>query len=210
MRNIKLCIIGVILVAISACDNKAPNKDNFKTAINQYLSKYKECLNLGKLVWPIQLDIRVSYSSWRRDTVFNALYEHDILDREKKFVETNRVTGVKRMVPAYFYTKTPNTDEHIVRRLSRHGDLYDYLCFAQKEVSEIIRFSEIKVERGEEFVRVKFKYRIKHMQKWAQDKNVRKAIGHVDDIAKLEKTEKVSQAHLVLTDKGWVPVSIDR
>ncbi|MFK5950895.1 MAG: hypothetical protein QM500_19255 [Methylococcales bacterium] len=194
--NIKrILIIGIALTNFACSDSQAPNEENFKQAIEDYLSSTKiSCFEVPNLPLKIKKSDLTYYIN------INELLSIGLLridDPEKKEI-TISVTekgkqALKTFEKSYMYA---------TGLITRNSNVA--FCYGEPKVVDITNFTEPASFAGTTFTSVKFTYTIENFADWA--KNNAAVLNSSLLFKNLKSIKKPinSRADLILTKKGWV------
>ncbi len=195
-NNIKrILIIGLALTNFACSDPQAPNEENFKQAIQNYLSSTKRaCFEVPNL------PLKIKKSDLTYYTNINELLSIGLLridDPEKKEI-TISVTekgkqALKTFEKSYLYS---------TGLITRNSNVA--FCYGEPKIVAITNFTEPASFAGRTFTSVKFTYTVENFADWAKNNaSILNRSLLFQNIKSIKKPIS-SKADLILTKKGWV------
>ena len=194
------------LLFLIACNNaNKPSEVTFTKAINQYLELHgKVCTSIGRQ-FPIDVPASAQQSQYGFGPQLTALRRVGLVS------ETDTTAVVHGMLDALRGSAPPQQ----VRRYQLTGEGQKYfrqvpgtfgqtggLCYGQKAVDSVLRWSNPTTVDGRSQSDVTYSYRIDNLAAWAERPEIQQAFPDIG--AAVGGASKTNQTiGLQLTDKGW-------
>ena len=201
-----LLISFIAAFLLTACDSrKKPSSSVFTTEINQYLERHgRSCTSIGRQ-FPIDIPASAQQSQYGFGPQLAALQQAGLVS------ETDTTARVHGMLDSLRGSTPPQP----VRRyqLTAEGQKYfqnvsgslgqtGALCYGQKTVDSILKWSDPVTMDGYSQVEITYTYKFVDLAPWAERPDVQHAFPDIQ--ATLNGASKTTQVIGVqLTNKGW-------
>jgi len=188
-----LALLALALPLAGCSDPKAASDDNFKSALQGWFDTNPVCTTLvamGKV--PIVREVPNHVDEAKLDLAVNA----GLLS-----VESFREVPRFATKPADFRRYTPTDTGKDAIRANDTGLGGVQLCFARRNVVEVVNWTEPGDVMGLRATQVRYRYRLDDIAPWTQTADMRAAF---PQLAKaLDTPEGEDKASLILTNEGW-------
>ncbi|MEI9978259.1 MAG: hypothetical protein WDN23_04540 [Edaphobacter sp.] len=205
MRRLSLIpIVGFVLLA--ACNStRKPSSENFTKAIDQYLAKHGEtCTSIGRQ-FPIDIPTSTPQAQYGFGPQLAALQQAGLVS------ETDTTAVVHGMLDALRGSTSPQPVKRF--QLTAEGQRYfrqvpgtfgqtGGLCFGQKAVGSILKWSDPVTTNGSSQTEVTYTYKLVNLAPWAERSDIQQVFPDIG--ATVNGALKTNnKAGLQLTDTSW-------
>jgi hypothetical protein len=190
------------LLFLTACSNeKKPNDENFKKAINQYLAKHgKACTSIGR-DFPVDVPEAVLKDQYRTGSQMAALEEGGLVHSSDTIAPSSGILGLNLSRRVRRYELTDEGKKYFQEIPGVFGQTGSF-CYGEKTVDSIVRWTEPAPMEGSSKIEVIYTYKIVNLALWAERPDVQHAFGDIRTT--LNGVSKANQdAGLQLTNQGW-------
>ena len=192
-RLSKLCVYGLSLAALAACDGTSANADKstFQTALQTYYDTHPVCITIP-LAFPVELQERGDAASRQQ---LNPLVAAGLISVTK--IQKNESTG-----EAVGYLRyAPTAGQNAVRNSANSFLGGSDICFARRKIVNIQSFTTPADALGMKVTRVTYAYELKDIAPWSTKPEIARAFPQIGAI--LAKPTGQATDGLVQTDSGW-------
>lgn len=201
LRILTACTLAA---ALAACGNpKEASKSNFGKAIQAKLDTEPGlCVGLNDTVGK---DITLSKQEESQGTQvarrLNALEKAGLLTKKEGMIQSSNGEAE----PGYTFEVSDKGKKY----LKSNSFFGDALCSGKFKVSRIDNFSEPSEHMGFKNSQVQYHYKLAETDSWIKDKALRDAYSDESDFSKIINGKEVpSVANLILTNEGWMEISM--
>jgi hypothetical protein len=215
-------LLGVAILALSGCsDPKAAGKDNFKTAIDAYISKNPPCLAIPNSperleggnqpdfpryvsAAPTTSDIQ-RQNRERERAPFDALVAAGLMSVSDTTIKVRSGLWANDVsdMPVRAYDLTPD-GRNALSEVGARTEIsapQQRLCYGKPTVDEVVQFTEPADAMGVKASRVSYRYHLADLPAWAKNTAMLAAFPQLqrDSAPSID-----AAAAVILTNDGWV------
>lgn len=219
--RIVMAVCGAALALAGCSDPKAANKDNFKTAINDWIEKEPPCLSVPRSAitptaasdepFPRYTDARpvtselATQSRQREQTPFDALVDAGLLTVKEATisVKAGLFGDQQSEIPVRAYDLSEDgkaavlvEGEKTVFSMPSHR-----FCYGIPTVDEVVQFTEPADAMGVKVSQVSYRYHLKDPPDWATNE---KMLAAFPQLARDTAESIEARTAVILTNEGWV------
>lgn len=205
--SLKHTWVGIVGLAASlaAChstDSRLANRENFKQALQTYLSSHGD-MCVGKYTWPIDVSYRDAQARSANSLQMPVMQKIGLVTAQQIEVQGQPVMRYQLTdAGRKFYLHKP------MQSLTPQGTLLAHdgdFCYGHLHVDEIIGWSRVQQVAGESQTVVTYTYRI-DASSWTRNADMRRVFPMVAKIVDSEGALQLKQT-LRLSENGWVGVT---
>jgi hypothetical protein len=205
MRRLSLISIAGLVFLVACNNTRKPSSENFTKAIDQYLTKRGETCTLMGRQFPIDIPASVPQSQYGFGPQLAALQQAGLVS------ETDTTAVVHGMLDALRGSAPPQAVKQF--QLTVEGQKYfrqvpgtfgrtGGLCYGQKTVASVLKWSDPVTTGGHSQVEVTYAYKIANLASWAERPDVQRTFPDIGStMSGISKT--IQTVRLQLADNGW-------
>ena len=201
-KSICLLSLGIVITIASCSDPKAPNENNFKIAIQNYLNTQRFCFVIP-LEHPLPTDI--SSDPTLNENELDALAAAGVISQTHITVPIENFNGTLESKPGVHIELTKKGQKYAA--LSHVYLDQTALCIGKLAIKRITQFTIPSDSHGNVISHVAFIWKLEDVPDWARDKRIQLWFNRAGSNLRLGEAMDIEQkdyATLVLTDSGWI------
>lgn len=205
MRRLSLISIAGLAFLVACNSTRKPSSENFTKAIDQYLTKHGEiCTSIGRQ-FPIDIPASAQQSQYGFGPQLAALKQAGLVS------ETDTTAIVHGMLDALRGSTPPQPVKRF--QLTAEGQKYfrqvsgtfgqtGGLCYGQKAVGSVLKWSDPVTMNGSSQAEVTYTYKLVNLASWAKRSDIQQAFPDIGaTVNGALKTNNI--VGIQLTDSGW-------
>lgn len=216
-----MAVFGIAVALAGCSDPKAANKDNFKTAINDWIEKTPPCLSVPRSAvtpvaangapFPRYIDARPTTSEFamqsrqREQAPFDALVDAGLLKVEEATinVQVGLFGDQQSEIPVRAYDLSEDGSKAVTSKGEKTviSTPAHSLCYGVPTVDEVTQFTEPADAMGVKVSQVRYRYHLKDLPGWATNA---KMVAAFPQLARDTAESIEARAAVILTNEGWV------
>ena len=186
--TVSVLLAGSMIFA-AGCNKKAPNKENFRTAIGNYYNAHPVCIWSSPVQFPVTVDPKDDSARG-----YDALTQAGLLNRQaqqkKEFIFSSKQVNAYDLSSKGRSAWTPDPNQ------PGSGNF----CFGHRNVTQINNYTTSKDNSNDEIANVTYTYSVGDIADWAKSTEMMTAFPTIQ--ADMNGT-KVDQATLINSNDGW-------
>ena len=193
---------GLICCALISCNGKrAATKSNFKVAIQDELDKQPVCI-----LTTLPYDVPSWNGQLKTDNNMEALLRAGLVKRTQMMVAPSVGAMLEgnspKPVPGYRYEVAESARKYMMEVRNAMGGTSAELCYANKKVDEVVRFTEHAPVNGMTASQVTYTWKPTNIADWARNADVETRFNTAQFLRAADSPQQ-AQMDLVLSNDGW-------
>ncbi|EJD6500253.1 hypothetical protein VCB84_003131 [Providencia rettgeri] len=201
--NLKLAAsVAIISALLAGCDNsQTASESNFKKSIQDYLDTRKViCINVGQI--PAGF---ITKFSARNIEQLDTLVDAGLLAKAEKQVTMKDMWSGEHTGEGVEYTLTSEGEKFYDEKQSQFSGRGSF-CTGKLVVNEVTNFTEPAERGGQKISIANYTQKLEDVAPWAKNEKVMAAYPQIQSAQ--THAERAQQSPLILTNNGWVHMSL--
>jgi hypothetical protein len=204
-KRIWVVLLAASLAACHPADSRLANRENFKLALQTYLSSHGD-MCVGKFTWPIDVSYRDAQARSANSLQMPVMQKMGLVSAQQIEVQGEPVTRYQLTdAGRKFYLHKP------MQSLTPQGTMLTHdgdFCYGHMQVYQIIGWGRVQQVNGQPQTVVTYTYRI-DAAPWTRNADMRRVFPMVAMIVDSAGVLQLKQTFR-LSDNGWVGVTATR